>query len=692
MKRSKLSSHNDEWFKKYHTYKLYHYSEFDYSLLKRILTITRAGKGERLSFADCVIMADTETSKSKRRIDNHICAWTISIRAYHQNICTLYGHKPSTMVNTLLNIHSIIGADRTIIYFHNLGFDWVGLRKFMFSQWGNPVQQLNTKPYYPILIEFANGIQIRDSYILSQRSLEKWANDLEVEHRKAVGKWDYDLIRNQDYNYSDDELQYIEYDTLAGVECLDFTMQTLNKKVYSMPYTATGIPRSEMRKRGSREHAHDDFLRQALTYEQQCTAENWVYHGGYTQGNRHTVNWILNDVTAYDFSSSYPFCLLAYKFPAGKFEKVDDKSPAHILKKADDYAYMFKFIAYKIQVKDNEVSMPAIQYSKCINTINAVTDNGRVLEADYLEIYLTETDLQIIAPQYNVTASICTDVLVTYKDYLPRWFTDYVYECYEDKTRLKGGDPVLYSIAKAKLNSLYGMCCQKPVKNNIVEDYSNGEYSIETTAGEEDYNKFVHRYNSILPYQVGIWTTSTAMKNIFTLGSYAGTWLYSDTDSCYGMDWNVDGINAYNEHCKELLKANGYEAVIHNGREYFPGIAELDGHYKEFICVGSKRYAVRCDDDSIKITVAGVPKKKGALCLNNDLRNFRSGLIFSGEITGKKTHTHIIADEIYIDEDGNECGDSIDLSPCDYLLSDVIIQNIDELFYREVEDISYEEL
>ena len=46
------------------------------------------------------------------------------------------------------------------------------------------------------------------------------------------------------------------------------------------------------------------------------------------------------------------------------------------------------------------------------------------------------------------------------KDYLPRWYTDYVFECFKDKTMLKGGDPVAYALAKAKVNSLYGMMVQ----------------------------------------------------------------------------------------------------------------------------------------------------------------------------------------------------------------------------------------
>ena len=49
-------------------------------------------------------------------------------------------------------------------------------------------------------------------------------------------------------------------------------------------------------------------------------------------------------------------------------------------------------------------------------------------------------------------------------------------------------------------------------------------------------------------------------------------------------------------------------------------------------------------DDSIKITVAGVPKKTGSSCLKS-LDDFKPGFIFKGEITNKKTHTFLYNDK-----------------------------------------------
>ena len=83
------------------------------------------------------------------------------------------------------------------IYFHNLAYDYVFLRLFLFDAFGTPKKQLNTKPHYPIMIGFENGIILKDSLILAGCKLEKWANDLNVNHKKAVGNWQYDAPQDK---------------------------------------------------------------------------------------------------------------------------------------------------------------------------------------------------------------------------------------------------------------------------------------------------------------------------------------------------------------------------------------------------------------------------------------------------------------------------------------------------------------
>ena len=104
--------------------------------------------------------------------------------------------------------------------------------------------------------------------------------------------------------------------------------------------------------------------------------------------------------------------------------------------------------------------------------------------------------------------------------------------------------------------------------------------------------------------------------------------------------------------------------------------------------MGAKRYCGRCKaDGKLHLTVAGVPKKEGVKCLNDDIRNFKKGFIFDGEITGKKTHTYRIVDDIYIDDKGNETGDSIDLSPCDYELDSIEYHSLEE-YYNKIKEVT----
>lgn len=706
MKRAQVKGIYREYWSRIE-YQLVNWQDWDYSHLKKIMWERPAGRGQKKPFNDIIIGIDTETSKTKLNkknpdgswipVPNIIVSWTISLRAYERNLVTLWGRRPDDMISCMDKINKTLPGKRTIIYCHNYSYDYQFLRLFMFSAWGHPKSQLNTKSHYPIHMEWANGIQIRDSLILAQRKLEKWAVDMDVEHQKAMGSWDYDKLRTQSTTLSTAELHYMENDTLALVECLDATRIMLHKHVYSMPYTATGIPREEVRKKGKMHNAHERFLSRALTVEEQHKMED-TYHGGFTHANRHYINQLIDyePIIAYDFASSYPYVMLSEKMPMEKFSPLN--KPLYmddILKLKDKYAIMFTLIARDVRVKDDFVAMPYLQMSKCYKTVNAIPDNGRILKAAYVEIPLTETDLEIIADQYIFGSHVCIDVESAMKDYLPDWYRDYVFQCCTDKTKLKGGDPVAYNIAKGKVNSLYGMCCQKPVKDDIEEDYDTGEYIVQETDYAKVYAKYIKKHGTVLSYQWGTWITAYAARNLFDLGkcvSPSGIWLYSDTDSCYATGWDSDRLEDYNRRTKQKLIDAGYGPVLHNGREYWLGVAEKDGEYSEFKTQGAKRYCCRdAQTGQLKITVAGVPKKNGAKCLNDDINNFTTGFIFAGDITGKLTHYYLFAEDIYLDSAGNICGDSVDLCPCDYKLDSVYAIPWEDLLTEDIEIQVYEE-
>lgn len=686
-------------------YQMQFWSDFDYSALNNVMCRTKKGGNmkyyTKVTYNDIIIGADTETSRipsKKIPCVNIVVAWTISLRAYHFNWVTLYGTRPSEMAECLEQILLNMSGDKTYIYFHNLAYDWVFLRKFLFERFGTPKKEINTKPHYPIHIEFNNGLTIRDSLILAQVKLEKWAADLGVEHQKAVGFWDYEKLRTQSAHFNKQELIYIEQDTLALVECLDSIITALDTNIASVPLTATGILRKEIREKGRANGARDKYLRQKMSYEQYIKC-NKVFHGGFCHGNRYRLNQVVyGDIRCYDFTSSYPFVMLAFKYPMEKFTPLPGAiDPKYILKTGDKYAYMFRLDLVNVRLKDPFFPMPVLSFSKCSHElcVNAIQDNGRITSADMISVYCNEQDLYLINYLYYFDQAQCCEVEFARKDYLPRWFTDHIFELFKAKQALKGipERKVNYNLSKAKINAGYGLTVQRNIVEDLIEDFITGEYhgsfELDPDDPERDtpekieqlkrkkYEEYIGKSGTILPYSWGCWVCSYAQRNLFLLGecirkpegSPISNWIYSDTDSIYASDWDIEMVDAYNELCKKLLKKNGYGAAVVNGKEYWLGVATTSEEdvYTEFKTLGAKRYCGRCKEDGeLHITISGVPKKASKV-LKDNINLFRPGFVFPGVDTGKLTHYYIYQEEIHI-RNGQEIGDSIDLRPCDYEL------------------------
>lgn len=678
-------------------YQFVHWKMYNYDNLKIKEAIDKKydSRNECVKrYSRFIIMVDTETSKSekdsfeweikgKKRIrkwksnKNYVVAFTVSIRYKHENICTLYGNRPDECVECIDMINRSICGDYAYYFIFNLPFDYIFLRKFMFRKWDKPVKQLNIDPYYPISIEFSNGIIFRDALVLAQRKLDKWASDLGVEHKKASGKWDYKRIRSQDELFDMDELEYIEHDTLAGVECLDALVSEIGCRLVDIPFTATGISRREAYRIGKKNKAKLLYNKLVLSYEQYLKFEK-AFHGGYTHSNRFTSGVVYSDVDCYDEASAYPFAAFD-RYPMTKFVNLNGYFTIdEILDTHDKYAYLMKATFVNVHLKDNNIQMPVLQKSKnlahCKSTSMQI-DNGRVLSAELYEAYITDIDLELIDSQYTASYIILSEVMRSEYDYLPKWFRDHVYNLYRDKCLLKGGDPVKYDLTKMKLNSVaYGMIAMKNIKEEIIEDYDTGSYDwSHEESPEAIYQKFITNRKNIYPYQWSLWITSYAQRNLHRIGACCKTWLYSDTDSCFSFDWDLDKLNAYNENVTKLLSEQGYDPIVVGDKTFYLGRAELDKHCDKFKALHSKCYAYESHGE-ILITVAGVPKSEGKKCLK-DLSDFEESFCFEGTATNKKTHVYHFVDDIY-EENGIIYGDSVDLIPCDYTIKGVTIDNI----------------
>lgn len=682
-----------------------YWSSFDFTVLENAKVFKRNSKARnKKTLNNLIITADTETSRKRRSLhtdENHICAWSIAFKL-SDKIYSVYGRTPSEMTACMNKIVTHLKGQQTYIFFHNLAYDYVFLRKFLYKRFGLPEAQLATRPHYPVTIEFENGIILRDSLIVAQRSLERWADDLGVDDKKAIGKWSYTKRRDQSTPLSSDEIEYITKDVVTLVECIDAYLKGLNKTLKGMPLTATGIVREEVRQEASQNRAKQKFDDIAPSFDEQMFLE-CVYHGGLVHGNRYYITdklhqrTIKGDILCYDFKSSYPYCLIAEKYPMERFRYVGAMSLSDVLELAEDYAIMGTLMLTNVRIKEG-VDLPVIQWSKCDTADNVVGDNGRILAADLIIIKTHELRMLTISEQYDFDAALITDARIAMKGYLPKWLRDYIFRCFREKCELQDGDPILYALSKSRINSVYGLHVQKPIQLDIVEDYETGEYEKDEHPPEEylkeKYDIYLHRWGSVLPYQWGCWCTAWAERNLILLSRCFsedgdGVWLYSDTDSAFGINWDEDKLKAYNENVKQKLLDSGYGPVVIDNNEYWLGIAELDKHFTEFRFTGAKRYCGRdAKTGELKITVAGVPKGRGAKCLKDDISKFSPGFRFRGIQTKKKQHEYIFVDDIYIDADGNETGDSINLTYCDYKLDCATVDSLEDYFeHLHIEEI-----
>ena len=700
-------------------YKRFFYKGFDYRILQNAL-VRKFNSWGKETYNDITMMIDTETSKKRSDVyeqriirhkngkfekrneyqpfDNHVVVWTLSIRLFDIDICTLYGRKPSELIECIKLILERLKGQNTLFYVHNLTYDYTFLRKFFFREFGYPIEQLNVKSHYPIQIKFENGLILKDSLILAQRSLEKWADDLGAAAKKQTGKWNYDLLRNQDTVLTDDEITYAEYDTLCGTQCIDILKKQLKKHLGQLPYTATGILRDELKKLASDNDAKKLFNKIVPDFVDYMFMVSF-FHGGYVHGYRdYLESNLLKDVQGYDFASSYIFCLLCCKYPITKFLPLENKVDVeYILRNAEDHAFMFTIRFYNIKLKDPDFPMPILQYSK-VKEKGSIVDNGRIIASQFLEMNTNEIDLELIDKYYDYDKDHVAifNVKTAKKGYLPDWFRNHLYKLFIDKTKLKNVDSVLYGLQKGKLNAGYGLSVQRMDKlmylelfEDLIEttedgldiEYHEGSYKLDTSVDpKEVYLKNIKKRSVFLPYQWGCWTTSLAMYHLFELGSCCKLWLYSDTDSVYGIGWNKKLVKKLNYKYRKMSEKAGFKAVKHEGKDYWLGVAETSkkDKYSEFKYMGAKRYCGRCKaDNKLHITVAGVPKS-AADQLDDNILNFKKDFVFDGKKSGKKTHNYMFVDDIYIDEHGNETADSVDLSPCDYKLDVVEYHSLDE--------------
>lgn len=653
---------------------------------------------------------DALDSETKKHTYKSACmyVWQLGINGY-----TIIGRTWDEFLTVCDKISKhlhLSDKKKLIIYVHNLSYEY-GFISHLFK-WEKVFSIETRKPIYAITSKF---IEFRCSYLLSGYSLKNLAKQcIKYPCEKKVGDLDYSLVRHTKTQLTDLELGYCKSD-------VDVVMSYIQEKIENdgnitkIPLTKTGYVRKYCRKRclyynGTNKR---DFKYKQLMSKLQMTLEEYqtmkrAFSGGFTHANALEVGETHNNISSYDFTSSYPYVMISEKFPMSKGVKIDIKNINQFETILNDYLAVFDIRFHDLMQRYDVVENP-LSVSKCWSKKDVTENNGRVVCAEMVTTTITSIDYNVFKQFYTWSSCEVKNCYTYHKDYLPTSLVNCVLDLYEQKTTLKGVKDKLteYQASKEMINACYGMCVTDPLRDLITFD------GIEWGKEEQDPVKMLEEHNNsmnrFLFYPWGVFVTAYARRNLFTAIKTIGVdYIYADTDSVKiknkGRYENY--FDKYNKMVYDKLKkACNYHNIDFNkvqpktikGITKTLGVWDYEGTYSHFKTLGAKRY-MTCEDGELSLTVSGVNKyiaipyllKKYDNNIDKIFNIFDNKLKIPPNESGKNIHTYLdhFQEGIVTDYLGNKEYyrelSSVHLEPTGYNLS------LADLFIKYLKNIKTE--
>lgn len=605
----------------------------------------------------------------------------------------------SDLFNALHEFFMLGENRRLLIYVHNLSYEFQFLRKWL------PWDKVFALSEREVVYAISAGIEFRCSYKLSGYSLENLAKIRKLPIKKLNENYDYKLLRTSESDLSEDVYKYLKND----VEIIIYYIEQLlneEKEISRIPLTKTQYVRRYTR------NQCNSFKYRKMMKNLEIDIDEYDYlkkafAGGFTHANIINSNKIFENVSSYDFTSSYPAVMVSEKFPMSSSERIDNPTKKEVDESIKYYCCIIELELYEVESKfiaDNPLSL-----SKCEITGKKEIDNGRIMSADKIKTVITEQDLLTIKEFYKIKEIKYLTIYRYIKNYLPTEFIKAVLELYKIKTELKGVEnrETEYLNSKEMLNSEYGMTVTDILRDTI--EYKNDEWGIGEQNIEDEIDKYNSKFDRFMFYPWGVWVTAYARRNLFTaIMELKGDYIYSDTDSVKFINRksHIAYFEKYNNELEQKLqKAMDYHKLnvelvkprTIKGKEKLLGEWDYDGDYTYFKTLGAKRY-MTVSKDIVVLTVSGLNKnsalpyilekcnieyeKQNGKCKVFGQPNFKKifdffteGMYIPKGKTGKNVHTYI-DDEfkcVIKDYNGKYCKvhekSCIHLDEADYCLS-----------------------
>lgn len=553
---------------------------------------------------------------------------------------------------------------RMVVYIHNLSYEFQFMRHHF--DW---MDTFNLKVRKPLKVTTVDGVEFRDSFILSGYGLEKTGENL-VHHNvaKLVGELDYKKVRHSTTPMTEQELAYCENDIKIITAYINEQLY-IYKSITKVPLTNTARVRSFVKDRvyytnkdhkKSSKHKYVKYreLMDTLTISvKEYYLLKQAFQGGFVHSNPIWTGEVMDDVQGYDFTSSYPGVMVTEQFPMSKGEQVQVNSMKELDELMETYCVLMrvKFTGLRSKITfENYLSE-----SKCEKIVNEQLSNGRIVSADSLETTITDIDFRIIKKAYEWDGIQLADVIIYRKGYLPKDIIESIIELYTKKTMLKGvaGMEAEYLHSKGMLNSVYGMMVTDVVRASV--EYENS-WKTNLPIVQEQISGYNTNKGRFLYYPWGVWTTSYARRNLWSgILTFKHDYLYSDTDGIKVMNAGkyqgyIDGYNKLNQRKIEAMctayriDPGSLSPKTIQGETKTIGDWDADGRFDKFKTLGAKRYLVETDG-KMSLTVSGVGKRNASDFMLREMNNdtskvfgmFDNQLTIPAEYSGNLTHTYI---------------------------------------------------
>lgn len=604
---------------------IYSVNNFDYSLISKSKNQRRkkGNQGKRNNkrvYKDIICAFDIETTNDCESVQAFMYVWQFQF-----NDITIMGRTWNEFITMLQRMADQLNRDQYIVIFvHNLSFEFQFLRGiYDFSK--EEVFAIDSRKV--LKCEMFNHFELRCSYLQTNMSLSEFTHKMGVQDVKLSGDdFDYSKARYPWTPLTDLEVQYCVNDVKGLVEAMRIQMDLEHDTFYTLPLTSTGYVRRDV-KAAMRHYNRQDLKDMLPDYNVFCMLRE-AFRGGNTHANRYYANYILHDVHSNDYASSYPNVQINCRFPMSAWIREDGMNLDRCLLKIYKHkrACLMRVKIFDVKLKDPMWGAPYLAKAKCRNIKNCENDNGRVLSAEYLETTLTDIDFKIVLDEYEFSWIEFVDFYHCRYGLLPKQLRETVLEYFRRKTELKGvsGEELYYMKAKNKLNSVYGMSVQSPVKQSI-------DFEHDFILRNDDETELLNTANkkAFMSYAWGVWTTAHARAELEEAIKMCGDrFVYCDTDSVKYLG-SID-FDSFNAKKRRRSEENGAVAVDPAGVKHYLGVMEHDADYSEFATMGAKKYAYRYPDGKLGITIAGVNKSKGAdeLEAAGGLSAFKEGFIF----------------------------------------------------------------